>query len=989
MSNLNAPIAGGTVRGTSAADVITGSANADVLWGLGGADVINGGDGNDVIEGDGVYSASTAFRTSGFYLVPYTATSSLSGKPTLTARGLLPTGEEVWSIRNTTDVAQVVRFESSSNGAGGFGPFYYTVPAHSDFFITSPAGTAKIYYAANGTTFTQADVQNPSRTAYESPVAELVAPDGNDFLSGGNGDDTLRGWGGNDTLNGDAGKDSLDGGTGNDKLVGGAGADKLIGGDGIDTADYSASSGGITVNLELGTGKGGDAEGDTLAGVENLVGSKFDDVLTGDGSSNVIDGGDGNDIITGGGNNDQLFGGAGDDLFLVERSNSGDHYDGGTGVDTFSADVPGLSGYVQEIDLATGKNNRQDTFVSIENLIGGTNNDKFWGTDGENSFWGRGGNDLLDGRGGNDKIYGEVGNDTLIGGAGNDLLVGGEGNDLLVGGTGADVLDGGNGVDTTEYVSSDAGVNVNLSTGIGAGGDAEGDTISGVENVIGSKFNDILTGNAAANIISGGAGNDILVGSAGSDTMIGGDGIDTLDYSALASCVTVNLGAGTATSHNKADKLESLENVIGTKYNDTITGDAGANIVSAGDGKDRFVGSGGGDSFDGGAGRDWIDYRNSKEAVYVNLLEGAGKGGLAQGDSYKNIENIRGTAGDDTLIGDNEANVFYAGKGSDRIEGGGGNDMIYTSGGYDYVDGGAGVDTLSYAESWDRVVVNLTSGNGQYGAASRDTITNVENLVGSKFNDVLTGDAGVNNLNGASGNDILRGAGGNDVLVGGAGADIIDGGEGVDTVSYSGTHTGVTLSLATGGGKNADASQNGVQPLSPAADDCPEDELSDVANAVTANSSYAAIDGVTDATGDTFVGVENVLGSAWNDNISGDGLVNRLAGGAGNDILNGAGGNDYLLGGIGSDTLIGGVGADVFVFDVGFGNDTISDFWFGAGRTDRVQLRGSDMLSFNDVLSHATDSSAGVMLSVNGGHDSITFTGITVSQLVADDFLFA
>ncbi len=951
MSNLNAPSAGGTVRGTNAADVISGSANADVLWGLGGADIINGGAGNDVIEGDGAFTVADQVNATGLATVSNLASAPLiSLVPSLTSMGVLANGQTVWRFRNTSDVAEVVVFQSASNGNGAYGPVTYTIPPHSDLLVTSTnPSTHKLYF--NGL---QVDVKPAGNQAFANSQAYGSTFDGDDVLSGGDGDDTIRGNGGND------------------QLVGGAGADRLIGGDGVDTADYSASTAGVIVNLELGIGKGGDAEGDTFSGIENLVGSKFDDVLVGNGSTNVIDGGDGNDTITGGSNNDKLFGGAGDDLFLVEWSYSGDHYDGGTGIDTFSADVPMLDGYAQEIDLATGTNNWQDTFTNIENLIGGAKNDKFWGADGENSFWGRGGNDLLDGRGGNDKLYGEAGNDTLIGGAGADTLVGGEG------------------VDVADYSASAAAVTVNLGTGVGTGGDAEGDKLSTVEDVTGSKFNDVLTGDTGANKLLAGDGDDVLVGSAGADTLNGGDGVDTADYSASTSHLVISLTAGTTTGHGtKLDTLVSIENVLGTKYNDTITGNAGANILSAGDGKDHFFGSGGGDTFDGGAGKDWIDYRSSTVAVNVNLVTGVGTGGLAAGDKYSNIENIRGSAGDDTLIGDDNANVIYGGKGSDRIGGGGGNDMIYTAGGYDSVDGGAGIDTISYADSWDKVTVNLGGGGGQYGAASRDTIINVENVVGSKFDDTLTGDAGTNKLDGGTGNDIIRGAGGNDALIGGAGADVLDGGVGVDVVSYANTHTGVTLSLVTGGALNASADQNGVQPTLASTDGCADDDLNDGNGSINVDASYSAVDGVTDATGDTYVGIENVLGSAFNDNITGDALVNRLNGGAGNDMLNGAGGNDYLLGGIGIDSLTGGVGADVFVFDVGFGNDTIADFWVGVGRTDRVQLLGSDLHSFTEVLGHATDTAGGVVLSVNGGQDSITFTGVTIAQLNADDFLFA
>ena len=105
-------------------------------------------------------------------------------------------------------------------------------------------------------------------------------------------------------------------------------------------------------------------------------------------------------------------------------------------------------------------------------------------------------------------------------------------------------------------------------------------------------------------------------------------------------------------------------------------------------------------------------------------------------------------------------------------------------------------------------------------------------------------------------------------------------------------------------------------------------------------------------------------------------------------MLNGAGGIDYLLGGNGNDILTGGTGADVFVFDKAFGQDTITDFWAGLGRTDRVQLLNTDMHSWADILAHAHDTTAGVVLSVNAGHDTITFAGLHVNQLVADDFLF-
>ena len=144
-----------------------------------------------------------------------------------------------------------------------------------------------------------------------------------------------------------------------------------------------------------------------IDGNDNLNGGNGNDTIDGGGGSDVIHGGEGNDIVTGGQGDDVMFGDAGNDTFLAEWSVTGDKYDGGEGIDTFKVDGTEVQGYAQEIDLATGTNNWGDSFTSIENLIGGTANDKFYGTEGDNAFWGKGGNDVLEGRGGNDSLYGE------------------------------------------------------------------------------------------------------------------------------------------------------------------------------------------------------------------------------------------------------------------------------------------------------------------------------------------------------------------------------------------------------------------------------------------------------------------------------------------------------------------------------------------------------------------------------------------------------
>jgi Ca2+-binding RTX toxin-like protein len=890
---LNAPLAGGTVRGTSVADTINGSGAADLLWGLGGDDLIYGGDGNDVIEGDGTNSVMDAILQNGSVAVPYTGSSGSNSKPVLIAMGVASNGLSVWSIRNSSDVPELVRFESASNGKNTYGPVYFTVPPHSDLLISSPnTSTHKLYFAQNGITYSQVDTQNGRNSPFVSAVLVSTGVDGNDSLFGGNGNDTVRGYGGNDVLHGDAGNDTLDGGTGNDILDGGAGADALIGGDGVDTAIYTTSLAGVVVNLQTGTGVGGDAQGDTLASIENLIGSNFDDVLTGSAGANILDGGAGDDILAGGAGADKLIGGAGVNTLDYGASNAG------VTVNLVAA-------------TAAGGDAAGDIFSGIQNITG-------------SAF-----------------------NDVLTGDAGNNVLISGAGDDKLSGGAGADVLNGGDGSDTAIYATSAAAVSVNLRIGTNSGGDAAGDTLVGIENIVGSTFNDSFVSGLDANAFDGGAG------------------IDTVDYAASAAAVSVDLTAHTALGGDAtADALNNIENLRGTAFADFLAGNEFVNVIEGGAGADKMrgwagddtlngdagndsmIGGEGADHINGGDGIDTAAYTGSIAGVVVSLVTNTGIGGDAEGDVLTSIENLSGTRLSDILTGDDGKNRLAGGAGADHIYGGGGDDSIFTGSGFDYADGGAGLDTVSYANSWDKVVVSLTSGTGQYGEAARDVLVNIENLIGSVFGDTLTGDAGANKLSGLAGIDILDGGAGNDVLNGGAGADKLIGGLGdLDAASYKDATAGVVVDLFAGGTGG-------------------------------------------EALGDTYSGIEVAYGSAFDDTITGNDGINRLTGGAGSDTLNGAGGDDYLLGEAGTDTLTGGAGADVFVFNVHFGSDTITDFWAGAGRTDRVWLANTDIHTYTDVLSHLTDTAAGLVLSVNAGLDSITFTGVHLSQLDADDFLF-
>src|SRR5262245_12042493 len=169
------------------------------------------------------------------------------------------------------------------------------------------------------------------------------------------------------------------------------------------------------------------------------------------------------------------------------------------------------------------------------------------------SFEGTAASDQYGGTIFDDALNGQAGNDLLFAAPGNDTLYGGDGDDLLDGGTGADNLHGGTGSDTASYANAVSGVTVSLAAGAGTGGEAAGDILAEIENVIGSSFDDVLTGAAGANMLSGGAGADALNGLDGDDELAGGDGGDSLDggagsdtasYAASTAAVIVSLETG-------------------------------------------------------------------------------------------------------------------------------------------------------------------------------------------------------------------------------------------------------------------------------------------------------------------------------------------------------------------------------------------------------------------------------------------------------------
>ncbi|MGF6230183.1 Ca2+-binding RTX toxin-like protein [Inquilinus ginsengisoli] len=175
-----------------------------------------------------------------------------------------------------------------------------------------------------------------------------------------------------------------------------------------------------------------------------------------------------------------------------------------------------------------------------------------------------------------DEINGLGGGDALNGMGGDDALYGGDGTDVLRGGTGADYLDGGAGTDTASWYTGATGVVVSLVTGLGSGGEAQDDTLSGIENLSGSQGSDSLVGDTDANTLQGWNGNDVLTGSGGKDTLTGGIGGDRFQFTAIGdSMVGANADRITDFSHAQGDRID----LAGIDARFTVAGDQAFSFI--------------------------------------------------------------------------------------------------------------------------------------------------------------------------------------------------------------------------------------------------------------------------------------------------------------------------------------------------------------------------------------------------------------------------
>ena len=406
---------------------------------------------------------------------------------------------------------------------------------------------------------------------------------------------------------------------------------------------------------------------------------------------------DGPDRITGSRGADRVEGLGGNDVLGGGRDR--DSVDGGAGDDRVSG----------------------GSFSDV--LIGGDGNDFLLGGTGDDKIFGSAGDDGADGGTGNDTIEGELGDDTLDGGDGDDSILGGEGNDTIVEkGFGDDkVLDGGPGDDTIR------GGRGNDQFIYGREGNDQLYGESGHEKILGGDGNDLIDGGRAADRLEGGNGEDVIFGRAAKDSLSGDVGYDRLDG-----------GSG-------PDALQ------GGEGNDELVGGSDVDILDGGPGDDSIRAA---DAFADdvrcGPGNDTVyveadapqrDVLSECELVVPVAPELDNDGEL--------LRVIRGTDGDDVLLG---------GSAIDSIFGRDGNDRLFAKGGDDYVDGEAGNDEL-------------------HGGSGDDV------MAGRRGSDEIHGDAGNDRITGDRGSDRIFGGGGRDTIFGNFDRDRIDGGPGNDRIN--------------------------------------------------------------------------------------------------------------------------------------------------------------------------------------------------------------
>jgi Ca2+-binding RTX toxin-like protein len=510
------------ITGGDGADTLNGGTDADRLDGAAGADTLNGDWGDDTLIGG---AAADVFNGgAGTDVADYSARSSAV---TVWIDAIANDGAPSEADFVKTDVENAIGGSGNDTMLGGAaanvlsgGPGHDSIDGEAgndtldggdgDDSLAGGAGTDIVTYAGRVAPVTvtldglSGDGSAGEDDTVRTDVETVVGGSGADTLTGSPLADTLSGGPGADTLHGEGGADVLNGDDGDDLLEGGAGGDNHTGGAGLDTADYSARIASVTVDLDGAADDGETAEADNVRpDVERLLGGAGDDTLTGNNATNVLEGAAGNDLLDPGrGAGDVTIGGADTDTVTYSTRTA-----------PVVADLDGVAD-----DGEAGENDQIAT--DVENLTGGSANDR------------------------------------LTGSAGINVLSGGSGNDVLDGGLGADLVLGGAGTDTADYTGRSAAVTADSDGAADDGEAGEGDTVeTDVEGISGGSGDDVLTGTTGTNILFGGAGNDVIDGAQGDDELDGGPGNDDLTGGAGSDLLRSGAGADKVRSRDSSSDL--------------------------------------------------------------------------------------------------------------------------------------------------------------------------------------------------------------------------------------------------------------------------------------------------------------------------------------------------------------------------------------------------------------------------------------------------
>ncbi|CAN7602605.1 T1SS-143 repeat domain-containing protein [Neorhizobium sp. LjRoot104] len=940
--------------GGSADDVLIGGDEANKLTGNGGNDYLDGGLGADILDGgagNDTFVLGADVTGSGTRNIQLGDGSLLA----VDIDGLAGTADKV--VGGTGSDTIILE----RDGKPGFVADYSTAPGYL-------SGVEKIV----GTDGNDVILLAAGSTADGGPIT-IEGGDGNDILGGSNSADIINGGDDNDLISGLGGDDTLSGGNGDDVIWGGLGADTIHGGAGSDIINLGADqiASGLATTLDsvdggadydkivLTTGTQGfllDGNVTTIAHIEEIAGTDGNDTITlrddylsdqanggvtinGGKGDDTITGGKGNDVITGGEGIDTLKGGAGADTLIGGAGNDvlwgGKHSDSlfGNGTTNIGADLNATAG---ETDTAAYGGAASDYRVFFTpNFTGG--GDGIWQVEALN------GAPEYTQNATTDNLYGieliqfangvvldltdpvRVFNGTNLVGTYDTIQLANDAATTLAGyrielvGTVTDE-DATITKENLTVVGGDDDTGINL-------------TLDGVQNIVlGGTAPINVVGNDLSNGVQGNDGANVITSGKSGDTLNGGDGDDTFIVSADLDDAT-GQGSRTVTLGDGSTVTVSLDHLSGE--GDSLNGGAGVDTV-------EFVSAAGATGFV----FDRANYPGTLSGV-ERFIGTDGSDIILLPQSYTSGTDplyMEGGAGDDVLQGSNVQ--------ADHILGGSDNDLISGLGGNDTLDGGSGDDEIWGGEGDDKI----------YGNADNDT------LIGGKGDDLL--DGGSNSAvafnhpsNPASGDA----------------AAIIASALGGDTADYSSVTTGVLANLG------------------------------DATTWPAAIPAHSAIDSnaADDAVGtDTLVGIENLTGGSANDVLVGDGNDNILRGGAGSDTLLGGAGNDLLIAGDDNvaDGLFAGSGDDVLILGNGGGtakggggNDLIyggsdgdwlygeddgnpdsdpgDDIIFAAGGNDHIEGNGGNDKLYgedgNDTLvgGHGDDQMSG-----GAGDDTFVYT---------------